>query len=438
MANKSHTPSGRSGAAIKVELEVCLGKAGVPVGKLVYVKDGSREFSQFAYREDWLASPAAFDVSPDLLRTLGYQVRKPSTMDDPCFFLALGDTQPDSWGRRVIARAHARERKDNPSLRALAEIDYLCAVDDASRVGALRLRNAEQGFLRSAATGKRTTPPMLELEKLLAASRAVELSQETVEDLRYLQGRGTSLGGMRPKCSVLDEHGALALGKFPSVSDERSVTRGEVLALRLAKLAGIDAAEARIVCIHDSPVAIIRRFDRTREHGRIPYMSAGTLLQANRNDEHAYTEVVDAMRARSFDFGADARQLWRRLAFNHLITNVDDHLQNTGFLYVDRNQWRLAPAFDLNPFPDRDRESKTWLSEDTGPITSISQLVERAALFHLTPHDARAVLGEVVAAVEQWRSVAQSADVGLTASELDQFEPAFEHADLREARALCA
>ena len=144
------------------------------------------------------------------------------------------------------------------------------------------------------------------------------------------------------------------------------------------------------------PVAIIRRFDRTPNQSRIPYMSGATLLQSSRNEEHAYTEIVDAMRSRCVVFSASAQQLWRRPVFNFLITNVDDHLQNIGFLYVDKNQWQLSPSFDLNPFPDKDRESKTWLSEETGPITSVAQLLGQAARFQLKPHEATAVLAEVV------------------------------------------
>lgn len=399
MATSNNEKKIRSGLASKVELDVCLGQVGTPVGKLTYVKDGHREFSQFAYREAWLANPVAFDISPDLSRVLGHQLRKAPSKDDACFFLALADTEPDSWGRRVIARAHAKERKINPALRALTEVDYLCAVDDFSRLGALRLRDTAHAYLRHVEEGKRATPPLLELEKMMAASRAVELSQETAADLKYLQGKGTSLGGMRPKCTVLDRDGALALGKFSSVKDERSVTRGEVLALRLARLAGIDTAHARIVMVHGDPVAIVRRFDRMPNQARIPYMSGATLLQSSRNEEHAYTEVVDAMRSKCIDFSASVQQLWRRLAFNFLITNVDDHLQNIGFLYVDKNQWQLSPSFDLNPFPDKDRESKTWLSEDTGPITSVAQLLGQAARFQLKPQQATAVLAEVVEAV---------------------------------------
>jgi serine/threonine-protein kinase HipA len=393
---------------------------------------------RFAYRESWLADPQFFGISPDLAPDFSYQTRKPPSKDDSLFFLSLADTEPDAWGRRVSARAHAKERKKKPALAALTELDYLCAVDDFSRIGALRIRDANGERLRSAGKGRRTTPPMLELEKIMAASRAVELSQETVEDLKYLQGKGTSLGGMRPKCTVLDEDGMLALGKFPSVKDERSVTRGEVLALRLAGLAGIDAADARIFMVQGVPVAIVRRFDRTTTDGRIPYMSGATLLQASRNAEYAYTELVDEMRAKCLNFAADAKQLWRRLVFNYLITNVDDHLQNIGFLYAEKNLWRLSPAFDLNPFPDKDRESKTWLSEDTGPITSIEQLLGQAARFELKPDEANQVLAQVVKAVGQWKTVALTPEVGLVSEELDDFEPAFEHVGMEEAKALMA
>ena len=412
--------------SLRTPLEVLLGKAEQPVGRLVFVKDGQREFSQFAYNEAWLTSAPYFDVSPDLSRQTGYQLRKPPTKNDSCFFLALADTEPDAWGRRVIARAHAKARAKDVALGPLTELDYLMAVDDFSRVGALRLRDDTGQYLRRVAEGASATPAFLELETILRASHAVELSQETAEDLAYLQGKGTSLGGMRPKCTILDNHGALSLGKLPSVGDQRAVTRGEVLALRLARLAGIDSAEARIVMAQDQPVALIRRFDRTPEQNRVPFMSGATVLQAKRDDEHSYTEIIDVMRSWCEDFVSDARQLWRRLVFNHLITNVDDHLQNIGFLYVGNQQWRLSPAFDLNPFPDKDPESKTWLSEDTGPITSVAQLLEQAFRFELSPVQAQAILAEVLAAVKQWKEVAMAPEVGFQAHDIAEFAPAFE------------
>ena len=424
MAPKATVKPAVRPAPLRTQMDVCLGKAENPLGRLIFVKDGPREFSQFAYSEEWLADNQFFNVSPDLSRQSGYQLRKPPTKNDTCFFLALADTEPDAWGRRVIARAHAKARAKDGSLAALTEADYLAGVDDLSRVGALRLRDESGHYLRSVSKGEPPAPAFLELEKILLASRAVEDNKETAEDLTYLQGKATSLGGMRPKCTILDSDGALSLGKFPRVSDERSVTRAEVLALKLAQLAGIDSAKAIIVMVQDQPVAMIRRFDRTPEQNRIPYISGATLLQANREDEHSYTEIIDEMRARCKNFLEDAQQLWRRLVFN-LITNVDDHLQNIGFLYCGNNQWRLAPAFDLNPFPEKDSESKTWLSEDSGPITSIQQLLNQAARFELTQPQAQSIVEEVAMTVKRWRDVATSTEVGLQPNELRDFKSAF-------------
>jgi len=219
----------------KTQLDVCIGRNGEHVGQLTYVKDGAREYSAFNYADGWFRNKERFTVSPDLELASGHQVRRAPTHDDSRFFFALADTAPDAWGRRIVARAHAKARKNNPDLKALTELDYLCAADDFRRVGALRLRDAQDAVLRTVEQGQRATPPLLELEHMVNASRAVERGQESAEDLAYLQGKGTSLGGMRPKCTVLDEDGTLALGKFPSEGADRNVTRGEVLALHLAQ-----------------------------------------------------------------------------------------------------------------------------------------------------------------------------------------------------------
>lgn len=421
---------------IKQQVDVCIGKAGIPVGSLTYVKQGQRENTAFVYEETWLANPDKFKVSPDLELTAGYQQRKAPSKYDSAFHFAIADTEPDAWGRRVIARAHARRRKEDAKIAPLTEMDYLLAVDDFSRIGALRLRDKDGKYLRAVEEGKRTTPPLVEMQRVYDASRAVEKGEETAEDLKYLQGKGTSLGGMRPKCTVIDDNGSLAIGKFPSVNDTRSVTRGEVLALCLARQAGIDAAPARIVELDGVPVAIIQRFDRTADNGRIPYLSAASLLQASREDDHAYTEIADAIRANGSAPTADVQQLWRRIVFNLLITNVDDHLQNHGFLHVDKGQWRLAPAFDINPFPDKERESKTWLSEQDGPVMELSALMARCSYFAMTSVEALGALSDVYKAVTDWKNVALSAVVGLKPNELDDFAPAFEHEQMNEAQIL--
>lgn len=429
----------------KQTVQVALGEAALPVGTLAYSKDGGREFSAFAYAPAWLAAADRFEVSPDLTLVEGYQYRKAPTKDDSIFHFAFADTEPDGWGCRVIARDHAKRRKAaqaagnaTPQAAALTEMDYLLGVDDRSRIGAVRLIDDAGRFLSTIEEDGRGTPPLLELAQIMGATRAVELNKETEADLKYLRGRGTSLGGMRPKCTILDEDGRLAIGKFPSVKDDRSVTRGEVLALHVAAAAGITVAESRVVMSEDIPVALVRRFDRAAEGKRIPYLSAGSMLQASRADDHAYTDIADVINARCADPIHDLEELWRRLAFNLLITNVDDHLRNHGFLHVAHGQWRLAPAFDINPFPDKDPELKLWLTGDSGPVDSISDVMGIAAYFRLSESHAKRVLAEVCTAIQNWKATAKSAPVGMTSDDLDAFAPAFKNEQMRIAASLLA
>lgn len=268
-------------------------------------------------------------------------------------------------------------------------------------------------------------PPLVELDKVVQAARALEAGTESAQDLQYLLGQGTSLGGARPKSTVRDTDGRLALGKFPSQADPRDIIRGEVLAMHLAAKAGIKVAPARVELINGTAVAIIRRFDRTEDAGRIPYMSAATMLQSDgRDTSHAYTELVDMLLQVGSNPMEDIHELWRRLVFNFLICNTDDHLRNTGFLYDVRNHgWRLSPAFDLNPMPGDRRESKTWLTEDSGVIDSQALLMDGAPYFRLDEEQAAEIWSEVAQAVEGWRVVAKG--LGMRSTDVLDFEPAF-------------
>jgi len=431
-------------APARKKVTVALGQAALPLGELSHAKEGRREHATFAYDPGWLSAPARFAISPDLPLVGGNQFRKAPAKEDSIFHFAFADTEPDGWGCRVIARDHAKRRKAfqqhskaiTPA--ELNEMDYLLGVDDFSRIGAIRLADADTGaFLCVIEDGSRGTPPLLELAQLMAASRAVEMNKETEADLRYLRGRGTSVGGMRPKCTVIDDDGHLAIGKFPSIKDDRCVTRGEVLALHLAAAAGIDVANSRIVMSEDIPVALIRRFDRV-DGGRIPYLSAGSMMQASRQDDHAYRQIADAIVVNSIDPAGDLEELWRRMAFNLLITNVDDHVQNHGFLHVENGLWRLAPAFDINPFPDKDQELKLWLDEAYGPVDSIEAVVGAAAWFRLDGANVRRVLAEVVKAVRDWKRIARLPAVGMTDHDLDDFAPAFENRQMDIAEQLLA
>jgi serine/threonine-protein kinase HipA len=411
-------------------IAVHLGKEETLLGTLFYDQQGARESAAFEYGPQWLDLAGRFAIEPGLPLVAGPQFHR-KTREGSVFHAALADTEPDGWGRRVIQRDHAKRRQEarragaSVEARPLNSLDYLLAVDDFARVGALRLKDEEGRYQRAVEEGARRTPPLVELAQLFSATRAVETNSETAADLEFLRGRGTSLGGLRPKCSIIDSDGSLAIGKFPSVSDERAVTRGEVLALRLARRAGIDAAHARLVESDSVPVAVIRRFDRTEDGGRLMYVSAATMLGAEEMSERSYTDLVDALRQYGSRPAADIEELWRRIAFSILITNVDDHLRNHGFLHVDRGQWRLSPAFDVNPFPDRVRELKTWISPETGPEATIEALMSVTAYFRISEDRARTILAEVEGAVSGWRNDARA--LGMTAEDLDAFVDAFEH-----------
>ena len=420
-------------------ITLLLGDEARPLGTMRHDQQGARESASFEYDAAWLAAPDRFAIDPTLPLVVGPQFHRRSR-DGSVFHGAIADTEPDGWARRVIQRDHAKRRQEarragsTVDARPLNALDYLLAVDDFSRVGALRLRDEDGLFQRAGEEGRRTAPPLIELAELLRATRAVETNSETAADLEYLRGRGTSLGGLRPKCTVVDQAGRLSIGKFPSVADERAVTKGEVLALNLAAHAGIDAAEARLIDSDGVPVALIRRFDRPDGGGRLMYVSAATMVGADPGDpgEHSYTEIVDAIRQHGASVQADIEQLWRRIAFSILITNVDDHLGNHGFLHVDRGQWRLAPAFDLNPFPDRVRELKTWLSDDIGPTASIDALLSIAPYFRISPARAKAILSDVDRAVTGWRRQARA--LGLSDVEVEAFADAFEHPERAVAK----
>jgi serine/threonine-protein kinase HipA len=424
---------------MKRTIKVFMDNAEGSIGTLHYDAVGSRERAAFAYSDAWLASTDRFALEPALPLVAGPQFHR-KVPHGSVFHRAIADTEPDGWARRVILRDHAKRRQaarrlgQQPETIQLHAIDFLLAVDDASRVGALRFQDEAGVFCRATEEGRRTAPPLIELKHLLNATRAVETESETSADLAYLRGRGTSLGGMRPKCTVVDDDGQLAIGKFPSVKDERQVTKGEVLAMKLAKDSGLNVADARIVDSDGIPVALIRRFDRTNAGERIPYASAATLMGADPADtqEHCYTEMVDALRIYGANTNSDLEELWRRLAFFILITNVDDHLCNHGFLHVRHGQWRLAPAFDINPFPDRARELKTWISEETGPEATIEAALSVLSYFRISQTKAKEILGRIVAVVSNWRET--GATLGMTSQELDQFADAFEHAELEVAR----
>ncbi|MCB9653636.1 MAG: HipA N-terminal domain-containing protein [Deltaproteobacteria bacterium] len=179
-----------------------------PIGMIHYNADGARESAVFEYDPSWLRASDRFAIEPNLPLVRGPQYHR-RAKNGSIFHAAIADTEPDGWGRRVVLRDEAKQRQQarldgrDFDSTPFGSLDMLLAVDDASRIGALRFQDEEGVFRRAPEKGKRSVPPLVELRQLLASSRAVELQAETVADLAYLRGRGTSLGGLRPKCTVI-------------------------------------------------------------------------------------------------------------------------------------------------------------------------------------------------------------------------------------------
>jgi serine/threonine-protein kinase HipA len=397
------------------------------VGRLWAHRGGRRESASFEYDKRWLENPQRFALEPALTLDSGAH----HTTDGRALFGAIGDSAPDRWGRVLIQREERRRaREENRAPHTLGEVDYLLRVGDFTRQGAFRFSLEEGGEFLSPQKAD-SIPPLISLGKLLNAAIRVTANKESDRDLQLLLAPGSSLGGARPKASVIDNHGRLAIAKFPQADDTWPVTRWEAVALELAGHSGIPVSDWRIERIDSRSVLLLSRFDRDGAK-RIPFLSAMSMLGALDNQPHSYLEMVDALRRHGSRPEKDAEQLWRRIVFNILISNTDDHLRNHGFLYDGSAGWRLSPADDLNPMPVDIRQRVLSLAVDEADSTASLELAFRVAKqFGLKEEEARRIAAEVGKAVSRWRETASK--LGLSSNEIARMESAFEHEDLRIA-----
>jgi serine/threonine-protein kinase HipA len=402
------------------------------VGRLWARMRKARESATFEYDASWLANPERFSLEPALKLGPG-PFHTPS---DKPLFGAIGDSAPDRWGRVLMRRAERRQaEREGQTPRTVREIDYLLMVDDEARQGALRFAEREGGpFLAEQALTK--IPPLIELPRLLSAAEHVLNDTDSDQDLRLLLAPGSSLGGARPKASIRDRDGHLAIAKFPNKGDEVNTVLWEAVALTLAAKAGIPVSAWRLEIVAGRPVLLLRRFDR-EEGTRVPFLSAMSMLGATDNEAHSYLEFVDILRQHGAAPKEDMHELWRRIVFSILISNTDDHLRNHGFLWSGPAGWRLSPAYDLNPVPTdmKPRILTTAIDLDDG-TASLKLAFQVAGYFELSENEARKIAGQVGHAVAAWRREAKQ--LGLTAPEIDRMASAFEHEDAKAALALAA
>ncbi len=399
---------------------VALGDAKRLVGSLRFESDGRRQHSQFEYAIAWLEAADRFALSPGLPLRYGGHFAAARGERRAALPGCFQDAAPDSWGRALMTRALGGD---------LTEFDYLVRSDDHTRHGALRFLDAD---LRPLSRLSPPVPRLIELDRLRRLAHRFEKNPgRTGPEILELAGVAGSLGGARPKASV-EHEGQLWLAKFTSADDRRAIERVEVATLRLAAHCGLRVPEARLeLSDSDSPVALFRRFDR-RGPVRIPYISARTAMDHGGSEPGYYTDIADVIRrisARPLD---DLAELWRRMVFTILVSNTDDHLKNHGFIYVGNDRWRLAPAFDINPSPTRQRVLQTGLMEGEAFDASLDLALTAAACFELEADDARRVAARMADRVRRhWKRMLKSE--GASPSDLRDYAPAFEHAEMDKA-----
>ena len=410
----------------QIYVSIDLGEETHKIGKLWFHQRRNRQSASFEYEQDWLINSEKFALDPALQLTEGSF----HTTPDQILFGAIGDSAPDRWGRVLMRRAESvRAKSVGRTPRTLSEADYLLGVNDEARQGALRFSLEDDGPYLSP-QDKGSIPPLMDLPRLLSATERYLYDDETAEDLKMLLAPGSSLGGARPKASVRDTDGHLAIAKFPKKDDEFNVVIWETVALTLARKAGIKTTEWRLEKILNRPVLLLRRFDR-REAQRIPFLSAMSMLGAKDNDPHSYREIAYAIVQHGAYPNSDLEELWRRIVFTVLISNTDDHLRNHGFLYVRNKGWILSPVYDVNPTPAEIKARMLSTSIDfDDPTASIDLAWSVIDDFRIKRYRGIEIAKEVGLAVSEWRGVAAQFD--LSKKQIDRMASAFEHEDLEK------
>jgi serine/threonine-protein kinase HipA len=409
-------------------IEVCADWVGLTgpttMGQLIATPARGKEIFSFEYDAGWLTGVHCSQLDPALGLFGGSQYPAAGRINFGVFL----DSCPDRWGRVLMRRREAqRARTDGRDERRLLESDYLLGVHDGHRMGALRFR-VGGAFLDD--DEELAAPPWTSLRELEHA--CLQLERDDAEDdpdygrwLRMLIAPGGSLGGARPKASVLDEGGSLWIAKFPSRRDFEDVGAWESVVHELASRAGVSVPGAQVRRFGSAYHTFLScRFDRTPAGDRRHFASAMTLLE--RSDGEAadegvsYLELADLLIRLGADTGADLVQLWRRIAFSICVSNTDDHLRNHGFL-LTLTGWALAPAYDMNPDPHGEG-LKLNISESDN-AQDLDLLRDVAPYFRVNETRATGIIGEVVAAVRGWRQVAAAR--GLSPASQNRMQRAF-------------
>lgn len=378
------------------------------IGVLGYEHVRGKDHFVFEYSREWLKQYGGLLFSGDLMNVPSAQ--HPRSNDNVFGFVK--DSFPDRWGRLLLdRRERLMAREERRPIRMLTNYDYLMGIEDFTRMGGIRFKTDDSDDYINAGK-KYLVPPLENLRALCDACREIEEAEERNElpERRWLDqliDPGSSLGGARPKANVVDMDGVLYVAKFPSKKDLENTELIEHFSHRLAARAGINVAKTRTVRISkDRDLLLSERFDRTKDGRRIHFASAMSLLGlddgAGSSTGNGYLDIVEFILRACTDVKQNLRELYRRVAFNILFGNTDDHFRNHGFLLTPKG-WTLSPAYDINPGT---KSHQCLLIDSFTEESDIKALLAACESYMLERKDATEIIEGVHAAVKDWRLAA--------------------------------
>ena len=380
-----------------------------------------KEIFSFEFDKGWLQKHPDRILDPDLQLYAGPQFTAKSN------FGIFMDSAPDRWGRRLMLRREAlRARKASEQPKNLQESDYLLGVYDETRMGALRFKTEEDGnFLND--DDNMAAPPWARLRELEEACRRLEDDREPNEHeklLNMLIAPGSSLGGARPKASIVAPNGTLWIAKFPGHDDRSNISAWEYAVMLMARDCNLSVPECKLEKFSKyGSTFLVKRFDRQGKK-RIHFSSAMTLLGKadgeGAQNVSSYLELAEFIMRYGAEPERDLRELWRRIVFFIAVSNTDDHLRNHGFLLTESG-WRLSPAYDINPNP-RGYGLSLNISESDNAL-DFSLALQVAPDFRLSVREAESILEKITGVVSRWKAYANA--VGIPRSEQETMDTAF-------------
>jgi serine/threonine-protein kinase HipA len=393
-----------------------------------------REVFEFEFDRKALGVPQL--ANPRLDPRLGLFEGRQHPAQGHVNFGVFADASPDRWGRLLMRRRLEREQRAgrvDADVR-LHESDYLLGVHDTFRVGALRFRRNDSGdFLDN--QHDVAAPPFVKLRQLEAASMALERDEDNTDVeagawLRMLIAPGGSLGGARPKASVVDSKGHLWIAKFPSVRDEHDVGAWELVVQTLARGCGLRVTESMARRFANPyHTFLVKRFDRTDAGRRLHFASGMTLTGRKDGDDAStgasYLELARVLIEQGARPAADLEELWSRIAFNVLVSNTDDHLRNHGFIMRPGAGWLLSEVYDMNPVPASDGLALNISESDNSCDLDLVRSV--APYFRVDAKAATRIIERFTRVVRQWPKIA--GHLGIPARARDRMASAFRLAE---------